>query len=401
MADKYEIIAALEEEKGIDHTRLVDRKIWGETAGGLLHVNVVQRKLVKEEDAHGLYELTEAGIDLAERHLREHRGEKQLDPLVDHEIYSKVRSKKQLSKPKIKPYKCPHCSKAYKLEKIMKKHIATKHEDIAGEQVLPEPPAMRVEENRPSKLVLLVDNREKGGWKKSRRCTYFLEELKKRGVESEIRVLSLGDFAWVHRTASGEEKLVNLIVERKKVTDLAASLKDQRYDEQKYRLGLCKIPFMIYLIEGNVERDLSYSRMTPAQIEQAAVRTEIVSRILVYRTNTVEHTVRRLANLHMMIEENENLRNKLASSELFSSFVTRTKKRQKLLAWQTFARQLKMLNGLSENKALKVVKKYETAQRLMLAYKSFEGNRWLMLAEELGPELSKKAFKFFHDEAYG
>jgi len=59
-----------------------------------------------------------------------------------------------------------------------------------------------------------------------------------------------------------------------------------------------------------------------------------------------------------------------------------------------------MLSGLSEKKALQVVKKYETAQSLLNAYKSYKGNRRFMLAEELGPELSKKAFKFFHDEVY-
>jgi len=308
-AYKYEILAALEGEKQTDHTRLVDRKSWGEAAGGLIHVNVIRREVVEEQQAHGRYELTEAGLDLAERHLREHRGEKQINPITNIEIYSQVRSQKQLPKVKIKPLKCPHCSKSYVLEKAMKKHITIKHGGIPERRSerLPELPALRAELSAPPKLVLLIDNREKGGWRRCRRGTYFHEELTKRGITSEIRMLSLGDFTWVLRTQSREDKVFNLIVERKRVTDLASSLKDNRYDEQKYRLGLSKIPFKIYLVEGDPVHDLSYSRMTPAQIEQAAVRTEVVNRILVIRSNNVEHTVRILANLHTMMKEDEHL----------------------------------------------------------------------------------------------
>jgi len=284
----------------------------------------------------------------------------------------------------------------------MKKHITTKHGSLnhVNPENLPELPALRAERREPRKLMLLIDNREKGGWKRCRRGTYFHEELTKRGITSEIRTLSLGDFTWVLRTRSQEEKVFNLIVERKRIKDLASSLKDNRYDEQKYRLGLSKIPFKIYLVEGDPLQDLTYSRMTPAQIEQAAVRTEIINRILVIRSNNVQHTVLILTNLHMILRENENLMNRLVSKEPFSSFTTRTKKRQTLRAWQSFARQLTMINGLSEKKALKVVKKYATGQSLMNAYKSCEGNRRFMLKEQLGAELSKKVFKFFHDDVY-
>jgi len=401
-ADKYEILAALEGEKWTDHTRLMDRKIWGETAGGLIHVNVVRREAAKEHEGHGQYELTEAGLDLAERHLREHRGEKQLSPITNIEIYSKVRSQKQLPKVKKKPYKCPHCSKLYVLEKAMKKHVKTKHGGMTelNSETLPELPALRAERSEPQKLILLIDNREKGGWKRCRRGTYFHEELRKRGIATEIRTLSLGDFTWVLRTQSREEKVFNLIVERKRIKDLASSLKDNRYDEQKYRLGLSKIPFKIYLVEGDPLQDLTYSRMTPAQIEQAAVRTEIINQILVIRSNNVQHTVLILTYLHVIMTQNENLMSRLASKELFSSFAMRTKKRQTLHAWQSFAKQLTMIDRLSEKKALKVVKKYATAKGIMNAYKSYEGNRRFMLKEELGAELSKKVFKFFHDDVY-
>jgi crossover junction endonuclease MUS81 len=44
--------------------------------------------------------------------------------------------------------------------------------------------------------------------------------------------------------------VLDFIVERKTSDDLAASIRDGRYDEQKYRLKNCGINNVIYLIEG-------------------------------------------------------------------------------------------------------------------------------------------------------
>jgi crossover junction endonuclease MUS81 len=61
---------------------------------------------------------------------------------------------------------------------------------------------------------------------------------------------------WVaRRTTAGivEEVVVDYIVERKNVIDLASSLDDGRYKEQKFRLNKCGIRNKIYLVEGNFE----------------------------------------------------------------------------------------------------------------------------------------------------
>lgn len=45
--------------------------------------------------------------------------------------------------------------------------------------------------------------------------------------------------------------LLDFIVERKTADDLAASIMDGRYEEQKYRLKGCGLNNVIYLVEGS------------------------------------------------------------------------------------------------------------------------------------------------------
>lgn len=45
--------------------------------------------------------------------------------------------------------------------------------------------------------------------------------------------------------------VLDFIVERKTADDLAASIMDGRYEEQKYRLKNCGINNVVYLVEGS------------------------------------------------------------------------------------------------------------------------------------------------------
>lgn len=58
---------------------------------------------------------------------------------------------------------------------------------------------------------------------------YLHEKLVAAGVTCEIRQLDLGDILWVGRTNTGEEVVLDYIIERKIVTDLCASITGGRY----------------------------------------------------------------------------------------------------------------------------------------------------------------------------
>lgn len=79
-----------------------------------------------------------------------------------------------------------------------------------------------------------------------------MKALEKRKVKFEVRRLSVGDFLWICRDDSNKtvELVLPYIVERKRMDDLASSIKDGRFHEQKFRLSDCGLPNKIYMIEN-------------------------------------------------------------------------------------------------------------------------------------------------------
>ena len=64
-----------------------------------------------------------------------------------------------------------------------------------------------------------------------------LDELRKQDVPFEIRRLNVGDYLWVARSKSdpSKELVLPFVIERKRIDDLASSIKDGRYREQKVK----------------------------------------------------------------------------------------------------------------------------------------------------------------------
>ena len=88
-------------------------------------------------------------------------------------------------------------------------------------------------------VILLVDTREKGAGRMAGagQRTSFIDRLEDIGVVCETRMLPLGDMIWIARRVNGdgvtEEIVLDAIVERKRLDDLCASIKDGRYMDQK------------------------------------------------------------------------------------------------------------------------------------------------------------------------
>jgi crossover junction endonuclease MUS81 len=61
-------------------------------------------------------------------------------------------------------------------------------------------------------------------------------ELSSKGTLFELRHLKVGDFTWVCRDrVTGQELVLPYIVERKRMDDLASSIRDGRFHEQKVK----------------------------------------------------------------------------------------------------------------------------------------------------------------------
>lgn len=118
-------------------------------------------------------------------------------------------------------------------------------------------------------------------------CQLHLAEPDNK-IKMEIVSLPLGDI--IICDDNGNEKV---IIERKSLADLAASIRDGRYTEQGYRLNQCSMHnhLIYYLIEG----DLRYYKPYKGLPDKKALLSAMVSisyfkGFSLYRTNNLEET---------------------------------------------------------------------------------------------------------------
>ena len=69
---------------------------------------------------------------------------------------------------------------------------------------------------------------------------------------TQVRHSDTGDALWVARSkqSPGDVWALDYVVERKSVHDLVGSIKQGRYEKQKYVLRRCGLRRVMYLVEG-------------------------------------------------------------------------------------------------------------------------------------------------------
>ena len=117
-------------------------------------------------------------------------------------------------------------------------------------------------------MKIRVDNREQELLKHIRELIVNIPLFK--DLEVQVENLPLGDIIISNNV---EDKLY---IERKSINDLAASIKDGRYEEQSYRLNGLNHPNhnIIYLIEGDVNR---VNRFKDNKMEKLTLYSSIFS----------------------------------------------------------------------------------------------------------------------------
>jgi len=104
-------------------------------------------------------------------------------------------------------------------------------------------------------LTIQVDYREADLYKNIQHFIETTEQFK--NLKVEVKNLSLGDIAFVEKVSESESNMItHLLIERKTLGDLVASIKEGRYEEQSYRLNHLDIPNhnILYLIEGDINK---------------------------------------------------------------------------------------------------------------------------------------------------
>lgn len=145
-------------------------------------------------------------------------------------------------------------------------------------------------------VLPIIDNREVRSRKER---DFFLERLSSQNIDSEVRSLTLGDVVWIAKHKStGKEVILDFICERKRIDDLAASIKDGRFQEQKSRLKKSGMKHVYYLVE---ECGVDYLDMVDS-IKTSISMTVTVSNFYLRKFKSIESTISFIASLTKVIQ---------------------------------------------------------------------------------------------------
>lgn len=213
-------------------------------------------------------------------------------------------------------------------------------------------------------VILIIDI----GEAKSKTSCEVQSKIKKFDVKSEVRKLHVGDFVWMasHKTDSSKKYVLPYIIERKRLDDLASSIKDHRFHEQKFRLKQCGIENVIYLVENMKASNYGLPFET---LTQAISNTLIQNKFQVKFTDNSDHTVLYLAIMTNFIRGIFINKNPLKFKLLdFESFNQGSVKQKKCTVRETFIKQLLSLKGVSVDIALEITNHFPTPSHLFEKY---------------------------------
>ena len=255
------------------------------------------------------------------------------------------------------------------------------------------------------KVELRIDNREVRT--KSDR-TYIPAQLEKAGIACEQRALGIGDIVWVARIHDQSvistldrsdweqpEIILDHIVERKRLDDLDASIKDKRFAEQKWRLSRSGVRHVTYLIEDygcvSTMDELQHNRLVSSIAE-----TQIINGFSVERTRKLDDTIAYLARKTRLLKEiyeqkaltvipisvltaqnHLKLRTPKSGEEnhhyiTYEAFQNLASKSKNLTVRDVFLKMLMVTWGITADKAVEVQKHWRTPHELVDAFASLD-----------------------------
>lgn len=195
----------------------------------------------------------------------------------------------------------------------------------------------------------------------------LIELFKTQNIEFSIESLQIGDI--VIRDINKKDII---IIERKSVSDMAASISDGRYNEQSYRLNACDTANhnIVYLIEGDIRQQTRFSRITPSVIYSSLTSISLFKGFSLMITHDVAETSKYIQQLYNKISKNYS-----EGKELYSSSapvgeyidVMKNSKKSNVTSGNVAEIMLSQIPSVSKNIAKVVMAEYHTLGNLMAA----------------------------------
>ena len=227
-------------------------------------------------------------------------------------------------------------------------------------------------------MTLLVDKREKDR-------DLITATLRGLGVNCDVHTLALGDFLWVARRKSSDSSeececvVLECIAERKTPSDLASSILDGRYREQKLRLTRCGLRTKLYILEGLSLVMSKYnpsSHMSAASLKSAMITSQVEHNLQVVRTRGIDHTISFLSKMHRIVTKNfintntNTNTNRQSKEEMrgytrLDVFHDENGKKKVKVVGDLFAYQLKQIPGCSAASAKAIQMRFGTIRSMI------------------------------------
>lgn len=251
-------------------------------------------------------------------------------------------------------------------------------------------------------VELLLDVREIRATKDR---DYMEEELTKQGVKPIMRSLEVGDAQWVAKCrdpsllsrlgAEGDEIVLDYIVERKRLDDLVASIRDGRFHEQKFRLRRSGVRNVTYIVE-EISMDSAVYQKVEEAVTSAMAQIQVVNGYFLKRTQKMDDTIRYLARLTKMLKglyEGQTLnvipahvltaQNYLPLLQHFRerdpqggyyitypAFASLASKSDTLTLRDVFLKMLMTTRGVTADKAVEIQKRWKTPYSFVKAFEA-------------------------------
>ena len=244
---------------------------------------------------------------------------------------------------------------SYEIEKIKEKKENPENEIIKKYKAF-------IEKNQSKEftdnIILIIDLREKGANNEIIKDEILNLINDKNNIKIEERNLSIGDFIWIYKdTKDNEEYIIDYLIERKTLNDLASSIMDGRYTEQKYRMKNSSFKNISYLFEG---QDLSLNGL--GNINKNSINTAIFHTINIHdlniiKSNSTMETIQILIDIDRKIKKSfQFLLDKDNNKITYNEFMKLYAKTKNSSASSIFLRQLRSFDNCG-SKGVELVNK--------------------------------------------
>ena len=250
-------------------------------------------------------------------------------------------------------------------------------------------------ETKSENINFIVDTRERG----------LIDELTALNAKFTVEQLELGDILF----KQGDD--ISLIIERKTIADLKASICDGRAREQKARLlGSVPAHRILYLVEGSLNKSLTskVSGLPVSTLLGSIINTQLRDGIRVYKTTSLSETANFLVKLYSKLEQDGDkyFRTEEMTTTKYTASLKKSKKANMTPSvW--FRAQLALIPQVTEKVADVIIEKYSSPRVLMAEYENTpEHLRAKLLADlkypikndkvrRVGTKMSQRIYEFF------